>query len=441
MRSTPSNSRRPRTPKGAALTCAAADRGTRADAVGSATISLRRAALPSSLAPVAKECSLSHGGREYQQSLAAELVESLEAPVPGRATRATESCTLVIVPTGGGKTHLALSAAKVLQDCTGMRVGWCAARRELLTQVASENQRFGFGVDLRLVSMFDRSPPPCDVLVMDEAHHDACVSAASVAAAMRPAHIIGLTATPYRCDRARMSYNSVLRRCSIQSLQDDGYLSQYRHVTIDSWEPTFVATTWLRDREAFGRTVIFFRTEAEGQRCIEALRAGGTACELVSGKTDRERQIADFASGHLEVLVAMGCLTEGFNDPALATVFVRPASRGPTVQMAGRVFRKHPETPIKTIVQCQRTPMAFPRLARPCEQFVIVDDSWRAIGFSRQLDSLVVGMRSLVASAAVDLPRVFTAGRLRQPVIQASDRSGRPQVERKNANIIKHKKN
>jgi superfamily II DNA or RNA helicase len=233
-------------------------------------------------------------------------------------------------------------------------------------------------------------------------------------AAMAPGYVIGLTATPYRTDQARLSYNHILRRCSIQSLQDDGYLSPYRHVTIDSWDPVLVARTWLAHRDEFGKTVIFFRTAVEGQACLAELRSAGIACDLVSGQTDRDAQIGRFAAGELQVLVAMACLTEGFNDPSLRTVFVRPASRGPTVQMAGRVFRLHPDIPMKTVVQCQRTPLPFPRLARPREQFVIVDGVWRSIGATRRLDTLVNSMRQLAAAGSPQLPKAFIRGRSRR---------------------------
>jgi len=364
----------------------------------------------STLTTLACDRSRAHGGRDYQQALASDVIGALEAHIPGRASRAIASSALVIVPTGGGKTHIALSIAATLQGA-GLRVGWCAARRELLRQVDGENQRFGFGVDLRLVSMFDRSPPPCDCLIMDEAHHDACVSSANLTAAMAPSYVIGLTATPYRTDQARLAYNHVLRRCSIQSLQDDGYLSQYRHVTIDSWAPEAVATTWLAHPNEFGKSVMFFRTAHEGERCIAYLRAGGVACELVTGSTDRDDQIARLGGGELHVLVAMACLTEGFNDPSLGTVFVRPASRGPTVQMAGRVLRIHPDIPLKTIVQYQRTPYPFPRLARPREQFVLTDGVWRAVGANRQLDRLVRSMRMIAAKRVPALPQFFCAVR------------------------------
>jgi superfamily II DNA or RNA helicase len=367
-----------------------------------------------SLAPAAAECSERFGGRPHQRELARDTVAALEAPpqvpAPAHIHRARSSA-LVVVPTGGGKTHVALSAARVIQREAGLRVGWCASRRELLRQAQAENVRFQFGVDMSLISLFDRNPPPCDLLIMDEAHHDACISAANLQARVRATYVIGLTATPWRTDRARLSYSHVLRRCSIQSLQDDGFLSRYTHVSIDSWQPESVAATWLASRERFGKTVMFFRTSAEAARCVSVLRSGGARSDLVTGASDREAQVDSFAAGQTDVLVAMGCLCEGFSDPSIATVFVRPASRGPTVQMAGRAFRLHPDIPLKTIVQSRDTPVPFTRVARPAEQYMLEGGTWRSLGATRQLDTVVHRMRGIAARAPVALPRLLTTAK------------------------------
>ena len=373
-----------------------------------------------SLQSRAAQFSAEHQGRPYQHALSRDIVAALENPLSaGRPSNRPASTTsmraissaLVVVPTGGGKTHIALATARTLQVSAGLTIGWCSARRDLLRQVDRENKVFGFNVDLRLMSLFDRNPPECDVLIMDEAHHDACASAATLHANVKPSYIMGLTATPWRSDRARLCYSHVIRRCSIQSLQDDGYLAPYAHVSIDSWAPEEVAKTWLRSRERFGKTVIFMHTRQQAHACMLALRKSGVSVELVAGDTDRSTQLQDFASGKVEILLAMGCLTEGFNDPTLQTVFIRPASKGPTVQMGGRAFRMHLSIPVKTIVQHRDTPLPFTRIARPVEQYVIRDSEWRSIGATRQLDALVHNMRTVAARATVVLPTFVTKAR------------------------------
>ena len=107
------------------------------------------------------------------------------------------------------------------------------------------------------------------------------------------------------------------------------------------------------------------------------------SAEVVTAKTDRERQLADFAAGRIRVLINMLILTEGFDCPSLKTVFCRPSGRGCTIQMGGRVFRKHPDLPRKQIVQCKATRHPFIRTAMADEQYVWADGQWRALTVNR----------------------------------------------------------
>ena len=100
--------------------------------------------------------------------------------------------------------------------------------------------------------------------------------------------------------------------------------------------------------------------------------------ELVTAKTDRERQIADLAAGRVDVLVNMLILAEGFDCPSLRTVFCRPSGKLCTIQMCGRVLRKHPGLAFKQVVQCEQTRHPFPRTATPAEQYLLTRAKGRA---------------------------------------------------------------
>ena len=374
-------------------------------AIGSARTSLAEDA--------ASTCAALHG-RDYQVGLARDIVAALESPI-GRTALTTSqqvvSSALVAVPTGGGKTLVALAVGQALQRGAELRVGWVAARRELLRQVRGEIRAFGVDLDLRTISLFEKDPPRVDLLVWDEAHRDGCASAATLAARVQPSYMVGLTATPWRSDRARLSYGHLLRRCTIQQLQDDGYLAQFRHVALESWDPACVARTWLADHQRFGKSIMFFRTKAEADICVAALRAGGARADVVCGSSDRQSQLEAFEDGTLDVLVAMGILAEGFSAPWLESVFIRPASRLPTVQMGGRVLRRFDSIPLKNIVQPRNAPLPFTRIARPAEQFIVDGGGWRALGATRDIDAIVAHMRGVVARSAVDMPAIFGKSR------------------------------
>ena len=57
--------------------------------------------------------------------------------------------------------------------------------------------------------MFDRDPPTgLDLLVVDEAQHDAAQSMAVLHQRIRPRFILGLSATPFRADRVKLCFDT-----------------------------------------------------------------------------------------------------------------------------------------------------------------------------------------------------------------------------------------
>ena len=168
---------------------------------------------------------------------------------------------LIDSPTGSGKTIMGLLIARALQDRLGVRVGWVAMRRFLLAQARGENEQRRIGVRAEFLSMFDRDPPTnLDLLVVDEAQHDAAQSMAYLHQRIRPRFILGLSATPFRADRVKLCFDSVLKDAGIQSLIQDGYLSPYHHYTIPRHAPDSVVEFYLRDRPRWGKSILYFHT-------------------------------------------------------------------------------------------------------------------------------------------------------------------------------------
>ncbi len=298
---------------------------------------------------------------------------------------------LVESPTGSGKTVMGLAVAAHLQRHHGMRVGWAAMRRNLLAQAAAENDR-GFGVDLHLISMFDRRPPAVDLLVIDEAQHDGALSMANLHSFIKPQKILGLSATPFRSDRFKLCFERSFHDAGIHELIAAGYLSPYHHYTIPLYTPAAVAEAYAREPGRWGQSLVFFHTLAECRACQAELAGRGVPAELVTAKTDRDRQIADFAAGRVPVMINMLILSEGFDCPSLRTVFCRPSGRLCTTQMAGRALRLHPDVPVKNVVQCAATRHPFPRTAPPAEQYLWRDGSgWRSLSVNRQIEAMTRG--------------------------------------------------
>jgi hypothetical protein len=368
-----------------------------------------------------RDACAAHGARPYQVEMALACVghfakrlagtDDTEATdgglgIAGSGARRSRS-VLIQSPTGSGKTFVGLLCAAVLQSQLGLRVGWCAGRRELLRQACEENRKFGFGLEMSTISMYDRRPPKVDVLVIDEAHHDGALSMATLHGVIDPSIVIGLTATPFRRDRVKLCFERTVRTCSIQRLVDDGYLSAYRHFTVPDWKPLHIARLYAVDRERWGQSVVFFQKRAEAEECVGELAARGVRVELVTGTSDRDRQIGGFRRGETEVLVSMNVLTEGFDCPSIRTVFCRPASRLPTVQMCGRAFRRHEHIRMKQIVQARGSALPMTRVVRPAEQHVLTETGWRSLGSTRELDAEIERMRKRLAQITVVLPPVI----------------------------------
>lgn len=309
---------------------------------------------------------------------------------------------LIESPTGSGKTVMGLLAARALQERLGIRVGWVAMRRYLLDQARAENDDKRIGVQAEFISMFDKDPPAgLDLLVVDEAQHDGASSMAYLHQRVRPRFILGLSATPYRSDRVKLCFDSVIKDAGIATLIQDGYLSPYHHYTLPSYGPGRVVEHYVRDRGRWGRSILYFHTLEQCFAADELLRRAGVRSDVVTATSDRDGQLEAFRAGRLDVLSNCMVLSEGFDCPELQTVFCRPSCKGVTIQMCGRVLRKHPGVPVKQIVQCTETRWPFVRTAAAAAQFVWQDGEWRSLALNPRINE--VAGRALRALARIEV--------------------------------------
>jgi len=302
--------------------------------------------------------------REYQT----RIIDTVIAAVADG-----HSHILIEAPTGAGKTIIAHLIAQRLYEIYGYGAGWCAMRRHLLHQAAAENRNKIRFKHIQYFSMFSKNPPSVDLLIDDEGHHTAAESAVTIYQKTNPQVHIGLTATPFRTDRMKLCFSKIIKDAGIRSLIDQGYLAPYHHYTFDKpWTPENVADVYLGDIERWGKTVGYFLTRNECEACAAIIRARGIKCEVVWANSDQESQINAFMRGEVPILLNMFILTEGFNAPDLKTVFVRPGSKGPTIQMTGRVLRPKPYA---QVVQNNDTKWPFVRTASAERKFILSSHS------------------------------------------------------------------
>ena len=347
--------------------------------------------------------------RDYQSRIIDKTVQMFNGQYENGAGEVEIAARSVMIesPTGSGKTVIGLLAAKLMQaQFPSLKIGWVAMRRNLLAQAEKENIDKGIDVqNIEFISMFDKNPSAdIDMLVVDEAQHDAASSMAHLHNVIQPKFILGLTATPFRTDRVKLCFDKVIKDAGIHQLIQDGYLSEYHHYTIPKWDVDTLHDAFVRDKDKWGKSIFFFHQLSDCFELNERLRASGIVSDVVTGSSDRESQLAAFANGDITVLINCMVLTEGFDCPDLKTVFCRPSGKGCTMQMCGRAFRKHPSCEYKQIVQSRDSRWPFLKTALPLQQYLWQEDAWRSLTVNPHLNKINRNARMVIATTDVQLP-------------------------------------
>ncbi|MBQ3288690.1 MAG: SprT-like domain-containing protein [Kiritimatiellae bacterium] len=310
--------------------------------------------------------------RTYQQeAVAACLAGFMEKR---RASVMLES------PVGSGKTYMALETIHILQKLLGrqLRVDWVAPRRHLLQQVMEANMDLHRDM-IRPVSLFEKTPPEADLVVLDEAHHEATQSCVLLYEKMKAAYVLGLSATPLRTDRMKLSFQETVTTCSIDRLIREGFLSPFHSYLLPHYGPQIVGECYLNSPERWGKSLVFFQTVMECCQFQKVLAAAGIACEVVTAESDKDRQLEDFVAGKVRVIANVSMLTEGFDQPDVQTIFARDASRLPTIQMCGRGLRRAEGKQFCNVVQSAKTSYLFEKVTPAQRRFKLMNGQWLAL--------------------------------------------------------------
>jgi superfamily II DNA or RNA helicase len=286
-------------------------------------------------------------------------------------------------------------------------------RRQLLRQAAETNNEM-FGLDnIRFVSMFDNKPPKADIIVIDELQHSATESFNHVSN-WDLRYMLGLSATPFRTDKLKVPFNKMIQDAGIHRLIEEGWLSKYHHWCMEQYTPLTAAQAYIRDRERWGKTVVFFHQVAQCEEFQGYLADAGIRCEVVKGSTTnahREDQLDAFDAGEYDVIANVAILTEGFDCPELETVFCRDSAKLPTIQMAGRGFRIHESLDHCNIVQSKLSKWQFTRTAKPEKSWVEKNGEWYALGSNKVVDKTVRSMVTKLVDIETEMPTFILKNR------------------------------
>lgn len=312
--------------------------------------------------------------------------------------------TLIVLPTGTGKT--VVFSHLVEHYAAGGRVLVLAHREELINQASSKIQAVS-GIEPAIEmadqwapedSVFGRSqvivssiqtqatgrmnrfrPDDFSLIIVDEAHHAAAKSYKKVIGhymADAGCKLVGVTATPDRSDEVALGevFDSVAMDYEISDAVRDGWLVpiKQRSIIVDGLDFSKVRTVGgdLNGRDlaalmeaegplhevttpayelTIGRKVLVFSASvAHAELMCEIFnRHESGSARWVCGTTpkdERRQMLQDYAAGSFRILVNVGVLTEGFDDPSIeVVVMARPTkSRSLYAQMVGRGTRPLP---------------------------------------------------------------------------------------------------
>jgi len=307
--------------------------------------------------------------RDYQSESVPKLRDSL----------AEHGSTIAVLPTGGGKTvvalHLALEALR-----KGKRVLFLAPRKELIDQPAKKLIELGFTEfgciksghvrDKPLYRRYpfqigspqtfrarigkDKSLPlDWDFVIVDECHRDEYSSFLGKDKPINAKYLLGLTATPYRGDGRGLYewFKSYVQVTTTAALTEMGRLKpmdliHWEHASADDKVPVLrgdIVKHWTE--YALDRPTLAFCAGIEHSKEVaEEYNQNGIAATHVDGtmsEAEREAKFRAFEIGHYRILCNVDICTTGYDYAGVSCIQMlrRVKSRGLWRQMIGRGAR------------------------------------------------------------------------------------------------------
>ena len=318
---------------------------------------------------------------------------------------ATVQSTLISVATGCGKTQCFTEVVRRLQPKRSLIL---AHRSELIDQARHRIEQAGMNCEVEMADQFASlhgfnrtdavvatvqslvsgngvkrmerfAPTDFGLVVVDEAHHSTAGTYVKVLEYFKrnpELKILGVTATPDRADEEALGkiFETVAFEYELPQAVDDGWLvhPHQQFVEIQSLDYSECRTTAgdlnggdlarVMEEESNlqgiadatlkvcgnRRTIVFTVSVVQAEQLSNIFnRHRSCSSSWVCGATpkdERKAMIQQFDLGRTQIMVNVGCLTEGFDSPLIECVVVaRPTkSRALYAQMIGRGTRTAP---------------------------------------------------------------------------------------------------
>jgi len=307
--------------------------------------------------------------RPYQQ-------EALKAIVDAEASGISKQ--LLVLPTGSGKTVIFSYLPIIRKESTPMLV--LAHREELLQQAKDkielsnpdliveieQAEKHAGNVDVVIASVPTLGRNKSErikkfsknyfkTIVVDEAHHAAAPSYRRILDYFKSIILLGVTATPQRSDSTRLIdvFQEIVYYKTIQDLIEQGYLtrligyriktntdltsvevndgdfvqSQLEDAVNNSKRNALIVATY-KELCSKRKTVIFAAGVQHAKDLAKTFKKNKINASVILGETeseDRSTILQNFKNGSIPVLINVGVLTEGFDEPSIqAIILARP---------------------------------------------------------------------------------------------------------------------
>jgi ATP-dependent helicase IRC3 len=301
---------------------------------------------------------------------------------------------LVVLPTGAGKTVIFSHLPKIRSHSLPMLV--LAHREELLDQARSkilasnpelsveveQASRHAGHVDVVVASVAtlgrNNTPRINDYpkdyfksIVIDEAHHAAAPSYRRVIDYFNSDFVLGVTATPQRSDSTRLIdvFEEIVYYKSIQDLIQDGWLAPlvgYRVKTntdiskveitngdysqgqlenaINNPERNAHIVASYINLAPSKKALVFASGVRHAEELALSFRQASVETAVILGTTPSEERktiLSKFSTGEIKVIVNVGVLTEGFDEPSVEAIILAKPTRSALLytQIVGRGTR------------------------------------------------------------------------------------------------------
>ena len=216
-----------------------------------------------------------------------------------------------------------------------------------------------------------------DYIIIDEAHHTLARSYRKIINKFHSARILGLTATPYRLNGEGFNkeYDLLIASKPISNFISEGYLSNYRYISIKNDSPVYALLNSISDRDISGdyavagmmrcmskdyiragiidsyltyakgkKGIVYTINQEHNYQIVQKYKDAGINAVGIDSKTPselRERYIQEFKDGQITVICNVNIFSEGFDCPDVEFIqLARPTlSLSLYLQQIGRGLR------------------------------------------------------------------------------------------------------